>query len=79
MNYMGGLTLQRAYKDRNNGSRRNLLVVSIMDLQYVRRRKRQEVQVYVTIKLKVYVMRATGRSDVFNIHQKIQKAVVDLK
>ena len=33
MNYMGGLTLQRAYNNGYNGSRRNLLVASIMDLQ----------------------------------------------
>ena len=33
MNYMGGLELQRAYNNGYNGSRRNLLVASIMDLQ----------------------------------------------
>ena len=50
---MGGLELQRAYRNSYNGSRRNLLVASTMDLQvYVRKRKRNEVQVYVTIKPK---------------------------
>ena len=33
MNSMGGLELQRAYKNGYNESRRNLLVASIMDLQ----------------------------------------------
>ena len=48
MNYMEGLELQRAYKNRYNGSRRNLLVASIMDLQvmYVNARgKRYKVRV----------------------------------
>ena len=41
MNYMGRLELQRAYNNLYNGSRRNLLVASIMDLQvmYVNARR----------------------------------------
>ena len=41
-------------KEISNGSKRNLFVVSIMDLQvmYVCKHMRQEVQVCVTIKLK---------------------------
>ena len=48
MNYMGGLALQRTYNNWYNGSRRNLLVASLMDLQvvYVNVRGKRYVQVY---------------------------------